>query len=64
MSKEEQKGADMLVLHRKLGQGVLIRAPGREEEIVVSVLEVGRTWVKLGFKADADIRILREELEK
>jgi carbon storage regulator CsrA len=53
----------LLVLHRRVEQEVLIRVPGRDEPIVVSVLEVGRTWVKLGFAAGADVRILRKELE-
>lgn len=54
----------MLVLHRKVEQEVLIRVPGRDEPIVVKVLEMGRAWVKLGFAAEDDVRILREELER
>lgn len=54
----------MLVLHRKIKQEVVIRVPGREEPIVVSVLEAGKTWVKLGFAAGDDVQILRKELER
>lgn len=53
-----------MVLRRKVDQEVLIRVPGREETIVVAVIEVGPRWVKLGFAAGADVRILRKELEK
>ncbi len=54
----------MLVLHRKVEQEVLIRVPGRAEPIVISVIEAGRTWVKLGFAAGDDVQILREELTR
>ena len=54
----------MLVLRRKIDQEVLIRVPGRKEPIVVKVLEVGRKWVRLGFAAGDDVKILREELER
>jgi carbon storage regulator CsrA len=54
----------MLVLHRKVEQEVVIRVPGRDAPIVVSVLKVGGTWVRLGFAAGDDVRILREELER
>ncbi len=54
----------MLVLHRKIKQEVLIRVPGRDEPIVVAVIDAGQGWVKLGFAAGADVRILRKELDK
>lgn len=54
----------MLVLRRKIAEEVLIRVPGRDEPIVVSVVEMGRGWVRLGFAAGDDVRILREELER
>lgn len=53
----------MLVLRRKVREEVVIRVPGREEPIVVSVLEVGRGWVRLGFAAAGDVQIMRKELE-
>jgi carbon storage regulator CsrA len=53
----------LLVLRRKVGEEVLIRVPGREDPIVVAVIAVGPGWVKLGFAAGDDVRILRAELE-
>ena len=49
----------MLVLSRRQGERVLI---GREIE--VTVLEVRRNRVKLGFRGPAEIPIHREELQQ
>ena len=47
----------MLVLQRKKNQSVIIG-----ENIEVTVLEIGRDWVKLAFNAPKDVSILRKEL--
>ncbi len=52
----------MLVLARKVEQEVLIRVPGRDKPIIVSLLSIGRSSAALGFAADKDIEIMRKEL--
>lgn len=47
----------MLVLQRKRNQSIVIN-----ENIEISVLEIGADWVKLAFSAPKDIYILRKEL--
>ncbi len=54
----------MLVLHRRIKQEVLMHVPGRQEPIVVAVIALGGGWVKLGFAAPSDVRVVRGELEK
>jgi carbon storage regulator len=48
----------MLVLTRKLGEKILIG-----DDIVITVVEVGKSRLKLGIKAPAGARILRSELD-
>ncbi len=51
----------MLTLSRKLWSKTYLELPdGRT--IVVQVVEIGKSQVKLGFQADKDIRIIREEI--
>jgi len=51
----------MLVLSRKKNESVIITLPdGRE--IVVVVVEIDRGKIRLGFQADADVKIDRREL--
>lgn len=52
----------MLVLARRVEQEILIRVPGRDKPIVIKVLSIGGGHVKLGFAAEDDIEIMREEL--
>ncbi len=47
----------MLVLQRKKNQSIIIN-----DNIEVSVLEIGTDWVKLAFNAPKDVSILRKEL--
>jgi len=50
----------MLVLSRKKNESVIITLPdGRE--IVVVVVEIDRGKIRLGFQADADVKIDRRE---
>lgn len=48
----------MLVLTRKLGEEIVIG-----DNIVISVLSVGRDRVKLGIAAPADVPIIRQEVQ-
>ncbi len=48
----------MLVLTRKLGEKILIG-----DDIVITVVDVGKSRLKLGIKAPAGARILRSELD-
>ena len=53
----------MLVLSRKSKESVVIGAAGDMQELVrVTVLEVRRGSVKLGFVADDDVAVYREEV--
>lgn len=47
----------MLVLSRKLGERVTIG-----DSIVVTVVQIGRDRIRLGFDCPPELRILREEL--
>ena len=49
----------MLVLSRKVGQGIIIA-----DDIRITVLGIERGKVKLGVEAPEDIRILRDELKR
>lgn len=51
----------MLVLSRKMLEKTIITTPeGRE--IVVQVVDIERGKIRLGFQADRDVKITREEL--
>jgi carbon storage regulator CsrA len=53
----------MLVLSRKSKEAVVIGAADDMQELVrVTVLEVRRGTVKLGFQADDDVAVYREEV--
>ncbi len=57
----------MLKLRRKVGENIYITVPGRKKPILISVLsflpDTGYgPKVNLGFDADNDIEIQREEL--
>ncbi len=55
----------MLVLSRKSSESVEIDgADGCPRVLKVTVLEIRGGRVKLGFEADADVRILRSEVSK
>ena len=49
----------MLVLTRKIGEGVVLN-----ENITVRIIDISKGVVKLGFDAPKDMLILREELAR
>lgn len=58
----------MLVLSRKMSEGVYLRLPtadGAETEVLIRVIEViGNRKVRLGIEAPDKVQILRDELVK
>jgi carbon storage regulator CsrA len=54
----------MLVLSRRRDEKVLVKVPGLEEEIEITVVQIDSSRVRLGFKASKDVTILREELSQ
>lgn len=52
----------MLVLSRRRDEKILVRAPGVEGEIEVTVVQIDSSRVRLGFKAPNSVTILRSEL--
>jgi carbon storage regulator CsrA len=53
----------MLVLTRKIGEKVIVKVPGMESLIEVQIVNVrGNGVTKIGFKADPEVRIAREEV--
>lgn len=50
-----------LVLSRKLGEKIYIKTKSGDE-IVVVLTDIDRGKVRIGFKADKSVEILREEL--
>jgi carbon storage regulator len=52
----------MLVLSRKLGEKVFVSVPGMED-IVVTVVDIDRGKIRLGFQAPPSVKIMREELK-
>ncbi len=55
----------MLVLSRKSRQSVVIGAAGNTNEILrVTVVEIRGGTVKLGFLAESDVAVYREEVWK
>jgi carbon storage regulator len=52
----------MLVLTRRLEEGIVIQIPGSAESITVSVLGVEGEKVKLGIAAPRAVTVLRQEL--
>ena len=53
----------MLVLSRKRQQSVVVGGPDRSERVLtVTVLEISRGQVRLGFEAEDDLRVHRWEV--
>ena len=53
----------MLVLSRKRQESVVVGGPDASERVLkVTVLEIGRGHVRLGFEADGDVRVHRWEV--
>ena len=52
----------MLCLRRRERQRIIIEIAGRK--ILVEVIQIGEQRVQLGFTADKDVQIWREELRE
>lgn len=52
-----------LVLSRKEGESVILKAPNGLP-VVVTVLEIDRGKVRLSFRADKSVVVIRSELAK
>lgn len=52
----------MLVLSRRRDEKVLIKVPGMEGEIEITIVQIDQSRVRLGFMAPAEVTILRSEL--
>jgi carbon storage regulator len=53
----------MLVLSRKRQQAVVVGGPDSSERVLkITVLEIGRGQVRLGFEAEDDLRVHRWEV--
>ena len=53
----------MLALTRKVSESILLRVPGYEKPVTITIVAVREGSVKLAFDADSDILILREEID-
>ena len=54
----------MLVLSRKKNERIIIHLPEREKPIEITVVKVDNlNKVRLGIEAEADVLVLRSELE-
>lgn len=47
----------MLILTRKLGESIVIR-----DDIVIKVIDTGKTSIRLGIDAPKEISVLRQEV--
>jgi carbon storage regulator len=54
----------MLVLSRKKDEKIIVKVPGIEEEIELTVVQIDSNRVRLGFNAPPRVTILRSELKK
>ncbi len=52
----------MLVLSRRRDERILVRVPGIDEKIEVTVVQIDSSRVRLGFTAPNSVTILRSEL--
>ena len=52
----------MLILSRKQRQRVIVTVPGRKP-IIVEVIDIRGDKVRLGFEADQEVVIHREEIQ-
>jgi carbon storage regulator CsrA len=53
----------MLVLSRRRDEKIVVKVPGVEEEIEVTVVQIDSSRVRLGFTAPQNVTILRSELQ-
>jgi carbon storage regulator len=54
----------MLVLSRKRNEKLVVRVPGVERPIVLTVVELRGDKVRLGYDADPAVKINREEIDR
>jgi carbon storage regulator len=54
----------MLVLSRRRDEKILLKVPGIDEDIEVTIIQVDKNRVRLGFTAPENVTILRNELQK
>jgi carbon storage regulator CsrA len=54
----------MLVLSRRRDEKILVKVPGVEGEIEVTVVQIDASRVRLGFNAPESVTILRSELTR
>jgi carbon storage regulator len=54
----------MLVLSRKKNEKLVVRVPGFEQPIVLTVVEIRGDKVRLGYDADQGVKINREEIDR
>ncbi len=52
----------MLVLSRRRDEKILVRVPGVEQDIELTVVQIDSSRVRLGFNAPESVTILRSEL--
>lgn len=52
----------MLVLSRRRDEKILVKVPGVDDAIEVTVVQIDNSRVRLGFNAPAEVTILRSEL--
>lgn len=52
----------MLVLSRRRDEKVLVKVPGMEGEIEITIVQIDQSRVRLGFTAPVEVTILRSEL--
>jgi carbon storage regulator len=53
----------MLVLSRRRDEKILLKVPGIDEDIEVTIVQVDKNRVRLGFTAPENVTILRNELK-
>ena len=59
-----KKGINMLVLSRKKDETILLKVPGIEEDIRITVVRIdNRNKVRLGIEANKKVTVLRSELQ-
>ncbi len=55
----------MLVLSRKKDERIILKIPGMEQEIAITVVRIDNlNKVRLGIEAENEVIVLREELRK
>lgn len=52
----------MLVLSRRRDEKILMRVPGVDRDIELTVVQIDSSRVRLGFNAPENVTILRSEL--